>query len=285
MSLRRPIVLLIALTGIAVLVWKYGNFNPSSSPAEHLIRHIAYSPPTTLPSVYSGLLTDDTSTAFPRIFEAAFTPGTIVTTTTDSAWFLCDTVGKLLIESGKLVAGDPGKVDNLLPFAQDFPRGSFPVEYVLLIDSGWVPAFCRIRFSDKPVRHWEKARLPGDEVYAVEQRFSGSTFSTGEDCAMLADLSIKALYDKAFASDPGHRWQKYIQNALQSDNPVNGRYAMGNIGSHNFALFETGTAAGHYLGYVGYDDQSHPCRLLIDFSRLNWWAKGSQLGRATALRH
>ena len=64
----------------------------------------------------------------PEIFETAFFKGTHVKVDTVNLEFYSVGIGKINIESGKLIACDPIVMRDIKPFAQTFPIGQFPVQ-------------------------------------------------------------------------------------------------------------------------------------------------------------
>ena len=65
--------------------------------------------------------------ARPEIFEKAFFKGTKEKIDTFALEFYPVNLGKINIESGKVIAGDPIVMKDLKPFMQTFPIGEFPV--------------------------------------------------------------------------------------------------------------------------------------------------------------
>ena len=67
-------------------------------------------------------------TAYPLIFEAAYFPGTTVDQGDMHYHFEVADLGKIKIESGKIIACDPIVMQDGVAFAQAFPNGQFDVQ-------------------------------------------------------------------------------------------------------------------------------------------------------------
>ena len=103
-------------------------------------------------------------TAKPEIFEKAFFQGTEAKMDSFNIEFYSANIGKLNVESGRLIACDPIVMHDAKPFLQVFPVGLFPVQLAIAkINDDERVAFARISFSDSPVTKWEFALDEGQE--------------------------------------------------------------------------------------------------------------------------
>src|SRR5262245_43304149 len=89
--------------------------------------------PLSNPKISTEKLDTIKTTAFsvttkPEIFETAFFQGTIAKMDSSEIGFYSVNIGKLNIESGKLIACDPIVMRDAKPFVQNFPIGQFPVQ-------------------------------------------------------------------------------------------------------------------------------------------------------------
>jgi hypothetical protein len=109
-------------------------------------------------TIYSSVSKSYSVTAKPEIFETAFFEGTQVNVDSFHLSFYSVDIGKINIESGKIIASDPIVMRDMKPFIQNFPTGQFPVHLAIAkINDDERVAFSRIMFSDKPVVKWEFA--------------------------------------------------------------------------------------------------------------------------------
>ncbi|WP_460501993.1 DUF4241 domain-containing protein [Hymenobacter agri] len=209
------------------------------------------------------LHTSSTSTVAPRIFEAAFTPATTVFHGADTLNFRVNKLGKLLCESGTLMACDPINLHDSPGFAQRLPTGRFPVELAMAaFRNDERVAFSRVVFSRQAVAKWELARLPGQAPLAL---------SDSTTYCYPVDAGAGIFADKAAATAFDAKGQAAWDAVFLTKATKNGyRGFIEEFNGHNLATFSTGLGDGCYSTYIGYDATGRVCRLLTDFGLVDW---------------
>ncbi|HLP12085.1 MAG TPA: DUF4241 domain-containing protein [Flavobacteriales bacterium] len=199
---------------------------------------------------------------YPGIFEGAFQKGTQVIQDAQTYSFYTQTIGKITIESGKLVACDPIVLQDVEPYVYDFPKGKFPVQLGLVNYQEYPRvSFARILFSQKPVVTWRLALHGGQEPLEVG---SENIYCFGVDAAsgIFADYQTCKTFMK-FHED---EWEETFMGNTDFRTGFMREFDWG-----NFAIFSTGYGDGCYATYVGFDDQGEICRFLADFATVSWW--------------
>lgn len=208
----------------------------------------------------------------PEIFESAFFPETKAKMDTFSISFYPVDIGQINIESGKVIACDPIVMRDAEPFVQTFPTGRFPVQLAIAkVNDDERVAFSRILFSDMPVVRWEFALQEGQKPMPIgEESFYGYGVDGG------IGLFIDKNANKAWSELSKNNEQLYEQvfiEEMDKHSHSSWLYVLHEFGGHNFASFSTGYGDGTYGTYVGYDEMGNICRLLTDFSLVEWWKK------------
>jgi hypothetical protein len=213
---------------------------------------------------------------FPTCFEAAFSDSTILSVQTqcDKKTYLFRTlnIGKIKIESGKIIACDPIVLHDATAFTDEFPIGDFDVQLAITQDScgnGRV-AFSRILFSNVPVHKW---------VYAVRDNQIGrSVIDTivfldcyGVDAGQ--GLFIDKIASEKFNLMGQSEWTKAFSNSKSLKPDYFG--SMHKFENYSLATFGTGYGDGCYGSFIGFDKTGNICRLLTDFQIIIWWKRGS----------
>ena len=123
-------------------------------------------------------------TTRPEIFETAFFQGTAAKMDTFNIRFYSVNIGKLNVESGKLIACDPIVMHDAKPFSQTFPVGQFPVQLAIAkVNDDERVAFSRISFSDHPVIKWEFALEEAQKKIPIDvKRFMATELTAVLDC-------------------------------------------------------------------------------------------------------
>lgn len=203
----------------------------------------------------------------PALFENAFIKGTTEKIKSTSLNLYGVNIGKIKIESGRIVACDPfliGEYGN--PFTQVFPKGEFPVQLSIAeLDGDEMVAFARIVFSDAPVAKWEFALLPDQKQAPLD----------GKDLhGYIVDAGLGSFMDeeakKAIRENTGEGLDKVLYREIAKHQHNSWKYALYNFGSHNMAAFTAGMGDGRYATYIGLDAEDKPCRLVTDFGLFNW---------------
>jgi hypothetical protein len=206
--------------------------------------------------------------AKPAIFETAFFLGTRV----DEMTFYGVNIGKLKIESGKIIACDPVGLPNAYSLALTFPTGEFPLQLAIEVDSiDQRVAYSRILFSEKPVARWEVALFPGQKPLPVDTPlYHGYGVDSGTGCFLdsLANVELDTLSKK-----DEEIWNHMFFDSMAIHYRNTWSYALPSFKGHNLSVFSTGTGDGLYPTYVAYDADGKICRLLTDFGLVNWVTK------------
>lgn len=214
-------------------------------------------------------ITRNAMTTKPEIFETAFFEGTQVNVDTIHLQFYSVDIGKINIESGKIIACDPIIMRDMKPFVQAFPIGQFPVHLAIAkFHNDERVGFSRIYFSNKPVVKWEFALQKGQEQVLI---FGDTFYSYSVDGGIGLFLDEKANIE--FVKDDSQSVLDEIFKEMDKHTHVSWQFGLCKLNDHNLVAFSTGFGDGHYATYVGYDDNGQPCRLLTDFGMVDWWKK------------
>ncbi len=213
-----------------------------------------------------------TTTAKPEIFESAFFKGAQTRVDTLNLQFYAVDIGKINIESGKIIACDPIGMHDSKPFTQTFPIGQFPVQLAIAkFKNDERVAFSRIQFSNNSVIKWEFALLHGQDQVPID----GETlYGYGVDAGigLFIDEKANSAFNELANKDEG-LWQKVFTEEMDNQYRDTWQYIIYKFDGHNFACFSTGYGDGHYGTYVGYDANGNICSLLTDFGLVEWWHK------------
>jgi len=210
------------------------------------------------------ILTSFKAIAYPDIFEAAFSNDTKVTQGDLTYSFYKLDIGKIKIESGKLIACDPIVMHDASPFTQNFPIGDFPVHLAMAkTHNDERVAFSRIVFSDKAITKWEFALQKGQKPIPLKDT---SFYCYGVDggTGIFIDSISNTIFNKKDQSD----WENVFITKAEK-NSYKGY--IHDFEGHNFATFSTGYGDGCYATYIGFDNQGKVCQILTDFGLVEWW--------------
>lgn len=201
---------------------------------------------------------------FPRIFENAFNDGSIVKSDNQDIIFQKINLGDLKIESGKIVVCDPIVMHNAIAFKKEFPIGNFPVELAIAkMQKDRRVAFSRIVFSKNNVKNWEYALLPEQEYISLKD---STSYGFGVDSG--TGLFIDENGKKIFSTKIDFEWENVFVKKMEENNNIGFIHS---FEGHNLAAFATGYGDGFYSTFIGFDSTGRICRLLIDFSIIDWW--------------
>ncbi len=213
--------------------------------------------------IVSNLSFTQTSKTEPFIFETAFVDTAINYQESNEYELKKLDIGMINIESGRIIACDPIVMNNRPAFTHTFPIGEFPVQLAIKKTNNDIRvAFSRILFSYNDVTKWEFALIPGQKkVDILDSVFY--CFSVDAGLALFIDEQANIKFNKK-----GHsKWKKvFVDIAMQR----NFGYIY-HFGKHNLAFFPSGYGDGCYATYIGFDENGKICRLLIDFSLIEWW--------------
>lgn len=203
----------------------------------------------------------DTSLAFPQIFEGSFFADTKVLQFGTEITFDKITVGNLKVSSGHIIATDPITLSDAIAFNENFPVGEFPVELAMAnikTNKDRRVAFARVKFSDKPIRKWEFALLPGQTPLPLNSK---EIYGYGVDAGLglfadqVAKNILNTLLDKNWDNMFSEKFEHYLNYSFQN---------------HNAVFFSTGYGDGFYATYIGKDSDGKICQLLTDFDIVLW---------------
>jgi hypothetical protein len=205
----------------------------------------------------------------PAVFETAFFQDTHLQVDSLTINFYAVNIGKLNVESGKLIASDPIVMHDAKAFTNSFPIGLFPVQLAIAnFKMDQRVAFSRVLFSDKSVAKWEFALLDGQKQIPIEGE---EMYGFGVDAGIGLYIDKKA--NDAFNSLTGEdnkKWEEVFVNQMSKNDRNTWSYILYKFGKHNLAAFSTGYGDGTYATYIGYDEQGKICRLLTDFGIVDW---------------
>jgi hypothetical protein len=203
-------------------------------------------------------------TISPVIFEAAFFHDTKVKQDNLEYSFNILELGKIKIESGKIIACDPIEMNDGVAFTQYFPIGQYNVQLAIAKSSDDERvAFSRIVFSNQEVSKWEFALLPGQKAVSIMDS-SAYCYSVDAGTAIFID----ELSDRLFCRKGLSEWENVFIKEFEHNNYRGFIY---DFDGHSIAIFPTGYGDGCYSTYVGFDNKNKICRLLTDFGLVNWW--------------
>lgn len=213
------------------------------------------------------VITSIKSSAYPDIFEAAFVTNTKVKEGDINLEFYKLDLGKIRIESGRLIACDPVVMHDALPFAQHFPIGEFAVHLAMAKSStDERVAFSRIMFSENTVAKWEFALHKGQKPIPL-----GDTifYCFGVDAGTA--MFIDSIANQSFAARGNAQWENVFITKAE-ENAYKG--FIYEFDRHNLATFSTGYGDGCYATFIGFDSEGEVCQLLTDFGLVGWWKNG-----------
>lgn len=203
----------------------------------------------------------DSTLAFPKIFEGSFATGTKIAQFGTEITFDKIAVGNLKVSSGQIIATDPVTLSDAIAFNEEFPIGEFPVELAMANISANKDrrvAFARVKFSDKPISKWEFALLPGQAPISLNSK---EIYGYGVDTGLglfvdqEAKNNLNMILDKNWDNMFSEKFEHYLNYSFQN---------------HNAVFFSTGYGDGFYATYIGRDSDGKICQLLTDFDMVLW---------------
>lgn len=201
---------------------------------------------------------------FPIIFEAAFFDSTQVSQDGLVYSFYNLDIGKIRIESGKIIACDPAFMYDASPFINNFPLGEFPVHLAMAKtkDDERV-AFSRIVFSEKPIHKWEIALKRGQKPISIKDT---NIYCYGVDAG--AGIFIDSIANDYFEPMEQSEWESIFVGKAEKNSY---RGFIHDSAKHNFATFSSGYGDGCYATYIAFDVRGNICQILTDFALVDWW--------------
>jgi Protein of unknown function (DUF4241) len=210
------------------------------------------------------IITSFKATAYPDIFEAAFSNETKVTQGDMIYNFYKLDIGKLNVGSGKLIACDPIAMDDASPFTQTFPIGKFSAHLAMAKTyNDERVAFSRVVFSDSTITNWQFALKSGQKPIPLKDT---SFYCYGVDAG--TGIFIDSIANVIFNKNEHPEWE----NVFITKAEKNGyKGYIHDFDGHNLATFSTGYGDGCYATYIGFDKQGKVCQILTDFGLVEWW--------------
>lgn len=217
-------------------------------------------PDTVKPVIVTSFISD----AYPGIFESAFGSDTKVTAPDITYRFYKLDIGRLKVESGKLIASDPIVMQDALPFIQLFPIGEFPVSLAMATtQNDERVGFSRVVFSEQPIHKWEVALLNGQKPISLKDT---SVYCYGVDGG--TGLFIDSIANNAFNKKDHSAWEDVFFTKAER---FGYKGYLHEFEGHNLATFSTGYGDGCYATYIGFDKDGKVAQLLTDFGLVEWW--------------
>ena len=223
----------------------------------------SYSFASPLPGFLNSVDSIPAITARPLVFENAFRNDTSIQDPTVFARFYTTEIGRIKIETGKLIACDASDMHRRVVFTETFPKGEFPVQLAIVKGEPGeyeYVAYSRIVFSDKPVKKWayalssgEAFREPSDTITRFHCAFWGDM---GMQSTVIADSAANNLFVKKSHQE----WGEVFVDRFKRTGEKAFIYT---FDKHNLVSIST-FFNPCYASYIGYDDKGKPCRLLLD---------------------
>lgn len=202
-------------------------------------------------------------TARPLVFENAFNNDPAFQDPTVFASFYMIEIGKIKIESGKLIACDASDMHRNAAFTQTFPKGEFPVQLAIVKgapgEQEYV-AYSRILFSDNPVKKWSYALRPGDFFREPSDTISRYRCRFVGDMGMQSTVLADSVANSLFIKKSHLEWGEVFVDRFKRKGEKGFIHSFNN---HNLVSIST-FFNPCYASYIGYDDKGKPCRLLLD---------------------
>jgi len=253
-NLMKSIIAIISTLTILV------SYNNNKQPSNSSITTNNSKPDTDKPIIITTLK----STAYPNIFEAAFVGNTKVIAGDFSYKFYKLEIGKIKIESGKLIACDPIVMQDALPFTKKLPIGNFSVQLAMAkTHNDERVAFSRIVFSDKRISKWEFALQKGQKPIPLK---GASIYCYNVDAG--AGIFIDSVANKSFNEKDHSEWENAFITKAQKYGDTG---YIHDFDGHSLATFSTGYGDGCYATYIGFDNKGNVCQVLTDFGLVEWW--------------
>jgi len=169
-------------------------------------------------SLAGGSDTVPTVTARPLVFENAFLNDPNFEEPTLYARFYTIELGKLKVESGRLIACDASDMHHISPFTEIFPKGEFPVQLSIVKGEPGeyeYVAYTRVVFSNNPVKRWAYALKPGDYFREPSDSISRIRCVFMGDMGMQSTVIVDSVANKKFITKSHLEWGEVFVNRFQ----------------------------------------------------------------------
>jgi hypothetical protein len=258
--MRKITMLLIVLT---TALFSCGqNKNGTNTPIDNITTPFKIISNAITKSNYSGQ-------EYPICFESAFSDSTFVkeitTQSTTTYSFQTISIGKIKIESGKIIACDPIIMRESKSFSNIFPIGEFNVQLAIAkIHNNNRVAYSRIVFSNNPVIKWIYATRQGEVQIPINDT---TLYCYSVDAGQ--GLFIDSIANFAFSQKSQTQWNATFADSKWVSPNFFG--CLSSFDNYNLAVFNTGYGDGCYGSFIGLDKDNKICRLLTDFGFVRWW--------------
>ncbi|GAB2962277.1 hypothetical protein GCM10027048_33420 [Hymenobacter coalescens] len=129
-------------------------------------------------------------------------------------------------------------------------------------------AFARIRFSNRPVHHWQMAVWPGQQPQPINgQAYYGYGVDAG--MGLFMDEQAMLVLDQRLRQTQ-NSWEQIFITSFAFEGPTPRQGFLYRVAGQTLAAFMSGFGDGSYASYIGFDTAGQPCRLLTDFQVINW---------------
>ncbi len=196
--------------------------------------------------------------AKPAIFRNAFIDGYTTYIDEKPSEFHCIEIGKIILQTGKVVCRSPFGVYDPVPIKHHIPPGKYPclLSFVEIKEKDWIDkriAFSKIQIRDKPPVKW----VP--------------TFGYPVDGATGSFMDLKtAYYLDRMSIDENWKFTEKISEELEKNYRSSYMWAIVPLNDGNIISFTTGWGDGYYDTYVGLDKNSDISEILTDFYMFPW---------------
>lgn len=182
------------------------------------------------------------------------------------AWATAATksAGVLRMPTGRLVAADPSWLPSwqrlgIAPYTVTVPPGDYPVTLAVVSwPGGRRVAAVKLTIRDSPVRAWEMALRPGQDLAVLAP---GEAYNVGVDVATMAIFDGAALAAMAGRADEDPSFYEVDER----DQTVE---AVDAASGANLIAFSTGWGDGGYPVWIGRTDSGHVGCFLVDMAML-----------------
>jgi Protein of unknown function (DUF4241) len=181
-----------------------------------------------------------------------------------------ESLGTLLVPSGKIVASDVLVNPDRPPLSRDVAPGEYPVVLYRLTSLDPRVAMAELKIAEGNPASWELAVLPGQDT---------SNLKNGEFFGFPVDAGVGSFYDhsalqamdkrEAIEKRKNARYSNYYDDVLSFDMTGDKESAVMHTplpgAKVNVAVFSSGWGDGYYPAIWGLDASGKPVALVIDF--------------------
>lgn len=191
-------------------------------------------------------------------------------------------IAKLILPSGKIIAGDPFFISNVVPFSKIVPPGEYPVSIFMskIGEDHYRVAFARIKFKESKAVRWELAVTDSITQKDIDSLQPGDFFGYGVDAGLgcFTDLETNKLYNAVMDSfyknnSNGNYYTDILEEEFKTADKRSYSRSTGDWNNHfpkkgsplNVVMFSSGWGDGHYPSYWGFNEKNEIVELITDF--------------------